>query len=183
MGWKDLFKKKQSRGIDPLEDLTLPNLKVGYFLDWDLKTWEVASCNYYDWGSGERTIEWQLITSDDTLYLEYELDDDAFWCVSRKISFKNLGQDIKAHIRAHEDPPEEIVFEDVAYHLEDSGGGKFFKDGTGTGSELIKWEYEDDEGKKFVSIEQWGENSFEASAGFEVEEYQFSNILPRDIRE
>ena len=183
MGWKDFFKKKQSPDPDPLADLTLSNLKIGYFLDWDLKTWEVTSCHYYDWGAGDRTTEWQLTSSDDTVYLEREADDDVFWYVSRKISLNKLGQDVKAHILAHEDPPEEIVFEDVTYTLEDSGGGKFFKDGAGSGSELIKWDYEDDAGTKFLSIEQWGENSFEASAGFEVQEYQFSNILPRDLEQ
>ena len=181
MGWKDFFRKKQPPGPNPLADLTLSKLKLGYFLDWDLKTWEVTSCSYYDWGAGDRTNEWQLKTSDDTVYLEQEVDDDVYWCVSRKITFSDLGKDIKAHILAHEDPPEEIFFETVTYVLESSGGGRFYKDGTGSGSELIKWDYEDESGKNFITIEQWGENNFEASAGFEVEEYQFSNILPRDL--
>ena len=37
-----------------------------------------------------------------------------------------------------------------------------------------------DPGKKYLGIEQWGENDFEASLGEPVEEYQFTNILPRE---
>jgi hypothetical protein len=58
------------------------------------------------------------------------------------------------------------------------GGGKFLKNGTGSGKELLSWDYENDSGDKLLSVEQWGEEDFEASVGYPVEEYQFLNILP-----
>jgi len=178
MGFKDFFKKKKTEDIDPLKDLTLVNPRVGSYVDWDMNTWEVTAYNRYDWGSGDVTREWQLTSSDETIYLEQETDDDVFWSISRKVSFNRLGADIRNHILENENPPDEIEFKGTRYYLENSAGGRFFKDGTGTGSDLIKWEYEDDSVKKYLSIEQWGEESFEASVGKEVEEYQFSNILP-----
>jgi len=57
MGWKDLFRKKDSDKEDLLEKYTLSNLKVGYLVDFDLKTWKVTSSSYYDWGSGDITYE------------------------------------------------------------------------------------------------------------------------------
>lgn len=179
MGWTDFFKKKKKTDtIDPLSDLTLDNLRVGSFVDRDMKTWEVTACNHYDWGDGDMTREWQLKSGDETVYLEQETDDETFWSLNRKIAFNRLGPDVRNHLLEHENPPDEIELDGTRYYLENSSGGRFFKDGAGAGRELIKWEYEDDSGKKYLSIEQWGEDNFEASTGHEVEEYQFTNILP-----
>lgn len=180
MGWKDFFGKKKTspHEPDPLKDLTLAKLAVGYYVDYDLKTWEVAAYNTYDWGDGDITYEWQLKSADETLYLEREPDDEDFWSVSAKIPLNRLPEGIDRHIIDNGDPPDEIVFEGQTYYLESSGGGHFYKDGRGEGHPLIQWEYEDDEGENYVSIEQWGEKRFEAALGRAVEEYQFTNILP-----
>ena len=178
MGLKDLFRKKKNKRPDPLTGYSLSNLQVGFFVDYDMKTWEVRAYNYYDWGSGDFTYEWQLQCYDDTIYLEREPDDEDYWCISRKISIISLGTGIKEHIIEHEDPPDPIVFEDTTYRLEETGGGHFHKNGKEERKELLKWDYTDDSGKKLLSIEQWGETVFEASIGNPVEEYQFTNILP-----
>jgi hypothetical protein len=193
MGWKEFFgiRKKghdQDAGAsaehaaEPLTDLRLSDLKVGYFLDYDLKTWEVVAYHYYDWGDGGTlTHEWQLKSADDTLYLEMESDDEVDWSVFRPIPFGRLGARVRNHIVENEDPPDEIVFDGTTYYLDEFGGGKFFRNGKGQGREFLVWDYEDDAGKLYLSIEQWDEDDFEASVGVAVEEYQFSNILPRHI--
>ena len=77
MGWKDFFcKKEQAPPPDPLRDLRLETLKVGYLVDYDLKTWKVEAYNVYDWGGGEKSYEWQLKSHDDAIYLERETDDE-----------------------------------------------------------------------------------------------------------
>ncbi len=178
MGWKDLFRKKDSDKEDLLEKYTLSNLKVGYLVDFDLKTWKVTSSSYYDWGSGDITYEWQLKSFDETIYLEKESDDEDVWSVSKKIPFSKIGHKIKAHIIENDDPPEQIVFEGKTFNLEETGGGHFYKDKNTPGQKLLKWDYIDDSGQNFLTIEQWGESDFEASTGIPVEEYQFTNILP-----
>jgi len=177
MGWKDLFKKKKSTGLS-LTDLTLSNLGPGYYLDYDMKTWCVEACHMYDWGEGDRTYEWQLVSHDDTLYLEREPDDEDHWSVSRKVPFGKLGEDLKSQIMERGDPPNEIIYEGTAYYLEGSGGGQFYKDGKGDGRDLLTWDYVDESGKQYLTIEQWGEADFEAALGYPVAEYQFDNILP-----
>jgi hypothetical protein len=178
MGWKDLFKKDRAQDTPSLADLTLPKLKVGYFLDYDMKTWCVEGYGHYEWGEGDRTYEWQLVSHDDTIYLEREPDDEDLWSISRKIPIGKLGADIKAHILEHEDPPDQILYEGITYHLDETGGGHFCKDGESPGQEMLSWDYLDDSGKQYLSIEQWGETDFEAAIGHPVEEYQFDNILP-----
>ncbi|MBW2366658.1 MAG: DUF4178 domain-containing protein, partial [Deltaproteobacteria bacterium] len=75
MGLKDFFKKKQPSDLK-ITDLTLSDLKMGYMVDYDLKTWQVTAHNTYDWGDGDLTLEWQLKSHDDTIYLELESDDE-----------------------------------------------------------------------------------------------------------
>ncbi|MBW1709820.1 MAG: DUF4178 domain-containing protein [Deltaproteobacteria bacterium] len=181
MGFKDLFKKKGAPRLDPLSDLTLSNLKKGYFVDYDLRTWEVTACNYYEFGEGDVTREWQLKDDEETIYLELESDDEQYWSLNRKIPFGRLGSNIKDYILENGDPPDEIVFEGETYYLDETGAGHFFKDELEPGQEFIRWSYVDDPGKKLLDIEQWGEKDFEASVGEQVEEYQFTNILPREI--
>ena len=183
MGWKDFFKRKKE-SLDPLKDLTLANLKVGYFVDYDLKSWQVTASNYYDWGSGDLTYEWQLKSADETIYLEREPDDEDYWSISQKISIDQLGAHLKTYITEHGDPPEQIEYAGKTYYLEETGGGYFYagdsQDRYQNGKELLKWDFTDDSGELFVSIEQWGETEFEASTGKSVEEYQFTDILPTD---
>ena len=180
MGWKDLFSKKKKR-IDPLTDLTLSKLEKGYFVDYDMQTWSVDAYHYYDWGSGDLTYEWQLSSHDDTVYLERELDDEDHWSISRKIPIGKLDIDVKAHMLQHDDPPNQMQYEKTVFYLDEMAGGHFFKDGIGPGKELLKWDYVDDTGESYLSIEQWGETEFEASIGHKVEEYQFDNILPANV--
>lgn len=182
MGWKDFFgkKKEEDQSVDPLADLTLSNMKQGYFVDYDLRTWEVTARHYYDWGDGDITDEWQLKSHDDTIYLQKESDDDEEWCISRPIAFGKLGAGVRNHLSSHDDPPDEIDYEGETYYMEEFGGGYFYKNSTGAGQQFLSWSYENDAGSKYLSVEQWGEEDFEAFASEPVEEYQFTNILPRE---
>lgn len=179
MGFFDIFqKKKPSEQGGDLIDLTLDNLMVGCMVDYDLKTWQVTAHNYTDWGDGFKTQEWQLKSFDDLIYLEKSVDDEVEWCISRKIKFQLLGPQVQERIAETGDPPETVTYEGVSYHMEESSGGHFFKDGHGPGQPMLAWDYEDDSSRHYLTIEQWGEREFEASLGEPVEEYQFTNILP-----
>jgi hypothetical protein len=180
MGIMDFFKKSKKENTEPLGDLSLDKMKKGYLVDYDLKTWEVVAHNYYDWGDGDISHEWQLKSFDETVYLEKESDDEAEWSLSRKITFGSLDAKVKKSIIETGDPPDTIVYEGATYYMEEMAGGHFYKDGKGPGKEFLRWSYEDDAGERYLGIEQWGEEDFEASAGELVESYQFTNILPHE---
>jgi len=182
MSIKDWFTKEKKPTLDPLKELTLANMKVGYFVDFDQKTWEVMAVNWYDFGQGDRSYEWQLQGADSTVYLELEQDDEEYWTLSWKIPFARLGAKVKEHLLEEEDPPDQIEFEGIVYYLEETAGGHYFKGGLPPGKEFLRWSYEDNSGEKYLEIEQWGEEDFEATAGRPVEEYHFTNILPREIK-
>ena len=182
MGLLDYFKQKKNTENDPISDLTLKNLKIGWILDYDMKSWQVKSCSCYDWGDGDITYEWQLVSHDDTIYLEREIDDEDYFSISRKIPFGKIDKGLKDYIIKNNDPPNEITYENKQYYQEEMGGGHFFIDITKlsieTGREVLKWDFEAESGNEFISIERWGESDFEATFGKSVELYQFSNILP-----
>ncbi len=177
--WERLFGKRGKKETDPLWDLTLSSLKVGYLVDYDLKTWEVKGYHTYDF-SGEVVEEWELDCGDDRIYLEREKDDEVRWTVTRKVPFSELGPGIREHIQRHEDPPEEITFQGTRFFLEESGAGYYHPEGRVAGEEMIYWDYTDSSGEKVLTIEQWGEDAFEAAVGQRVQEYEFTNILPRE---
>lgn len=179
MGLKDFFKKDKDKGPDPLRDLIPANMKTGYFVDYDMKTWEVTAHNRYDWGEGDITHEWQLKSGDEVVYLELEPDDEDDWSLSRKIAFSRLGSQIKNRIMETGDGPDEIVFEGEKFYLEEMAAGHILKEDQSQGRPLLRWSYEDEGDRRYLCLEQWGEEEFEASIGEPVQEYQFTNILPR----
>ena len=176
---KDFFKRKKKEEFDIVRDLSLSKMKKGYMVDYDLETLEVSAYNYYDWGNDDISHEWQLRSGNDIVYLEMESDDGEEWSLNRKIAFASLDSQIKKEIIETGDPPEKILFEGVTYYIEETSGGHFYKDGSGIGKEVLQWSYQDDEERHYLCVEQWGEEEFEASTGEPVEEYQFTNILPR----
>jgi hypothetical protein len=177
MSWNPFKKKPKEPELDPLKDLTLSNLKPGYFLEYDLKTWQVKGQNRYDF-DGDRTDEWELVSGEEVRYLEREEDDGVTWTLTQKIPVSQIEGNLQASLRNQEDPPERVTCDGVEYFGESSQVGTFFKDGTGTGQEFIVWDYIDRSQKLTLGIEQWGDEEYEASLGEIVEEYQFSRIIP-----
>lgn len=178
MGLMDFLKKKENNQIDPLSDLVLSKLKTGYMLDYDLKTWKVTGYFKYDFGEGYTAEEWELTSGNDKYFLGREEDDDVEWTLSNKVPMGALEGDVRKHIIDNEDPPDKVTYKEKIYYLDESGTGKMYENGKPPAKEFIYWDLIDEEDEHFLSIEQWDETEFEASQGFYVEEYQFTNILP-----
>ena len=168
--------KQADQGPDPLADLVLHKLKVGYLVDYDLQTWQVTGyCRYTFSGKDSSVEEWELTAGGERRYLELA---DGGWSLSRTIPIGAIDGAIQRYILDHDDPPSRIVFEGAEYHLDACYGGHLFPDGNGGGEPLIRWEFLDADEQNFVGIEQRGETEFATAAGFVVEEYQFTHLLP-----
>ena len=183
MGWSLFGKKKEDEEeFDALRDLELKNLKVGWMLDYDMQTWEVTAHHKVDWGAGSLTDEWELRSGNKVIFLEYNPEDEGEFGISWKIPIGKIEGNIKEHLKTHDDAPGQIVYDGVTYYLDEDGGGLFLENGKGPEQEFIFWDYVDDSEENFVTIEQWGDNEFEAAAGKAAEEYQFENILPGEVK-
>jgi len=178
MGLRDFFKKNPKEEFDPLKDLTLSKLKVGYLVDYNLKTWQVTAYNRYDYGDGYYADEWELTSGREKIYLERYEDDEVEWTVSQKIPIGMIEGNVRQYIMEHEDPPDQIVCRGKKYYLDSSGSAFLYENGEGEGIGFIYWNFIDETDENFVTIEQWGETEFEAAMGYYVEEYEFINILP-----
>lgn len=171
--------KDKEAYFDPT-NITLEQLRPGWMVDFDMKTWEVKARHRYDMGDGFEMIEWELQSGPETRYLCREEDDGVYWTWMRKEALGVIGPDLKNHILKYEDPPEIINYEGIRYEMRSYGGGYFYRNGVGPGIPFLYWDYESEDGTKVLTIEQWGDTDFEASVGEYVREYQFSNILPRE---
>ena len=175
----NLFKKKKEEEINELDSLVLSKMKPGFLVDYDMKTYRVSSRNVYKWQEGGVTDEWELKQGQEVLYLEREEEDgEVLWTITRKTHIGVIEGDIARHIIDHEDPPEKVVCEETTFHLEEDDIGEYFKGDNKEGLKFVVWDYTDERQEKQLSIEQWGETKFDVALGQEVEEYQFSNILP-----
>ncbi len=178
MGFLDFLRPKtKGTEVDPLEDLVLGRMKVGFLVDYDLATWTVTAYNRYDF-DGDAVKEWELTEGHEKRYLERWEDDGVGWSLSKKIPIGSIDGDVRRQIIDNDDPPSRVTYQGIEYFLESSSAGYMMSGGDGAREELIKWEFLGEEGDKLLTIEQWGETELEASAGKPVAEYQFENILP-----
>ncbi|MEM7351308.1 MAG: DUF4178 domain-containing protein [Acidobacteriota bacterium] len=179
MGFLDRFRKPQDPPeLDPLKDLVLAKLKVGYLVDYDLRTWQVTDYARYRFNDGRESEEWELTAERDKRYLELASDDADVWTLSEDIPVGALGGGVRQHILDHDDPPEQVTYQGRVYYSEGSNGGQLIPGGGGPRRDLIQWELLDESEEHFLSIMQWSETEVTAVAGIFVEDYQFSDILP-----
>ena len=74
MGLRErLFGRKKNGvddGPDPLADFVLEKLKVGYLVDYDLRTWPVTGFSRYRFSGMNDIEEWELTANGEQRYLE-----------------------------------------------------------------------------------------------------------------
>ena len=111
MGLRDLFGKKakdkdRDAEPDPIADLVLGKLKVGYLVDYDLKTWEVTGYCRYEF-DGNIVKEWEITAGGrEKRYLELA---DGRWSLAKKTVIGAIDGDVRRDILRDEDPPSRIV--------------------------------------------------------------------------
>ncbi|MEW6751284.1 MAG: DUF4178 domain-containing protein [Candidatus Latescibacterota bacterium] len=178
VGFRRWFGKKEEDEGPSYREYTLATMEVGCLVDYDLKTWQVTGYNTYDY-DGYITREWELRAGSEVRFLECEEDDgEASWTLTGKIELEQIEEPVAQTIARQDDPPEEIHFEGVTYRAGDSSSGLMYEGGQGEGRYFVVWGYEGEE-DRVLFITQWGEHDFAAYAGEFVEEYQFTDILPR----
>ncbi|MEM7552453.1 MAG: DUF4178 domain-containing protein [Bacteroidota bacterium] len=179
MGLFDLFKKKEEPAYDPT-NISIKDLDKGFVFDYDLKTWIVKEVYEYDWGNNNFTKEFKVDSGDEVWYLHLEDDDEIFITVTKKVKIRAIDEDLPERIKKKEKPPKKLEYKGHTLYRDEETMGYFkpVDKETDDWDELISWEYYDDEDQYVLSIEQWGDDEFEAAFGKVAKEHQFSNILP-----
>ena len=177
------FKKRKEENEKPLHydpsNIRIQDLRKGFVLDYDLKSWEVTAEYEYDWGNEYFTYEFKLVSTDQTIYLYVEEDDELVLSISQRIPFAKLDERVEDSLQQKGKPPREIIFEGRVYYRDSESAG-FAKevDDPGMSEEFMNWQYVDETGKYILNIEQWQDDEYEASVGQFVSANAFSNILP-----
>jgi hypothetical protein len=181
MGVFDFFRKK-TPGYDST-NIRIQDLDVGFVFEYDLSTWEVRDVYEYDWGDNYFTQEYQISNGTETKYLSVEEDDELELSIMDKIKVNSVNEKLLQHLIDYQKPPKSIVFNGIKFHLENESPGYFNHVTKGDEWEEFRcWNFEDDEGKNMLCIEQWDEKEFEASVGTRIKEFEISNILPSENR-
>ncbi len=178
--FKGLFNRRpppETDLLDPLRDLVLEKLRIGYFVDYDLKTWQVTAYGTYDFG-GKKVEEWELTNDRDLRYLERYEDDDEVWTLATKVPVGMLGDAVRTKLYAQEEPPGEILYQNEAYYLFEDAAGHYLEGGRGERKPMLSFEYSNATDDRFLTVEQWGERELDASVSVRVRPHEFTNILP-----
>lgn len=178
---KNLFGKKEEEP-KPFSRTVL-DLDLGFIFEYDLRSWEVQAVYEYDWGDEDFTKEFKVSDGSETYFLAVEEDDEVEMVWSQKIPLAKIEGDMAEEIINKERPPKSIVYESKTYFLDEECPGYFHEKGQSENQwqEFIAWEYYDETEHFNLSIEQWGERSFEASLGRVLAAHEISDILPRKL--
>jgi len=179
MGLFDIFRKKEKPDYDPT-NITVKDLKKGFIFEYDLKTWVVREAYAYDWGDNYFTKEYKIDCGDEEAYLHIDDNEDIFITLTKKVRLRTLDEDLPEKIIEKQRPPKKIQYKDITYYRDSENPGYFnaTPDNDKNWTEMISWDYYDEEGKNVVNVEQWGERDFEAAIGQVVKDYEISNIIP-----
>lgn len=177
MVFERFFGKKKDDDVD-FSEPTLTSMQAGYLLDYDMKTWEVTAYATYDY-DGYITREWTLRSGAEIRFLEGgEEDGRMLWSLTAAIGLQSIEGEVAQAIRRDGDPPERLTYAGEVYEGIESSAGLYREGGVGEGREFVSWSY-GGAGGQMLFVNQWGDSEFSAYAGFRVEEYQFTDILPK----
>ncbi len=176
----NLFKKKKEEPSYDVTDLKITDLDVGFIFDYDLKSWVVREKYEYDWGSNNFSHEYKVDSGDDVAFLSVEDDGNLNLSLVRSIKIRKIDEDVADEIVRNEKAPRMLHYDGDTYHLDSDSAGYFRDCGKKTEDweELMAFEYYTEDEDKVLSITQWDEQTFEASAGVTLEPHQISNIIP-----
>lgn len=179
MFWKKLFGKTEEEKTNFVSEFTLKDIKKGFILDYFMQSWEVTEHYEYNWGNNFTSNEFTLDNGKEKIFLHIEDDDELKCMISRETSLPSLNPALKSNLKSTGKPIPEIAFKDTNYVLEKEFSAQFKKYNAMGWSSFSGWEFYDASEEKFISINDYGNNEYEAYYGHIVKEYEFSNFLKK----
>lgn len=175
--------RKFAPKLGEFSEFSVESLKIGYGFDYELDNWEVVDKQQYDWNQGVTERKFKVIdgkgTSSSFLHLRQE-GSQTVAIFSSKMNIHALDEALEQEILQDQRPRNILSFEGVDYYRENLREGLLFSLGQrqNSGQKVIAWEYNDNNHKKFLRIEQMGRNSFNVCIGHYVPMYEFTEIYP-----
>lgn len=161
-------------------DLTIENLKEGFMLDYNLKTWQVTNVSQYDWENGSVEKEFSLVSGIEraSLYLKNESGLVSFvFC--KQVNIYAIDENLESEILHKGKPYNILTYEEMPYYRENTNTGLIYNmTNNSSGNKVLGWEYYDGQRQNVIRIEQRGRTDFKTWIGKAVSSYDFTSILP-----
>jgi len=172
----NIKKASAAEDIDTQIDFEVKDLKKGYFLDYDLKTWQITDFAVYTWDNGIKDYETTLFDGIEKLYLTYETSNEAssmYWDVKIDMVWKAARQ----LIRGDKDlSMNTFAYKGQDYHF--AGEGSALVRNSKESYGMVNWLFESADTKQLVSINKYDDGFIDAYAGIKLSKHQISNITP-----
>jgi hypothetical protein len=165
--FRKLFSKKDER--PQVVERNVFNLEMNDFVTYDLEDYEVVGKLTYS-DHGFTWHAYQLKSTDRTLWLSVEMDDELL-----------LGIYEKSKMKISEPIPKEITHEGITYFLDEKGVANVSGIGRGqnvNGATCKYFDFCDEDEENYLSVEVWG-SEVEVSKGYDIEEYELKIIASR----
>ncbi|KKB39795.1 DUF4178 domain-containing protein [Bacillus thermotolerans] len=161
MGFFDRLFNRQKE-TPKVEKRTVSNLRIGDIVTYDLQDYQVVGKLRYN-DSGFVWDAYQLQGETGVLWLGVEMDDEL-----------ELGMYRTVKLPLNEPIPKQVTHDGRKYRLEEHGTAYVKGEGRSQnvhGKEVKYFDFEDESGEHFLSVEVWG-SEVEVSYGYTIEEYE-----------
>ena len=181
-------KKKESRqhmtSPEPhsKDELSIENVRAGGFIhlssigpDLDEFDVNILARHVYRAG-GDEWYELEGESVNGKVWIDLETDDDVELAVTlKKLKLRDIDvskQDLK---KMDDEEEGEIKYQGETYYYEDSDSAVFYRSGDPKDAEkLYFWDFENEEGTKFIGIERWDDGSYDVSYSAAIKPWQVS---------
>lgn len=176
---KRLFgiRKAHKGSADTQVDFEVPDLKKGFILDYDFRSWEVEDVVVYTWDNGVKDYEYNITDGKEKKYLNYETVGEhlsIYW----EANMNDVWSEARRKIRKNEDITEsEFEYKGNTYYYSGEGTAKV-KNSVET-YHMQNWLFRNDTDDTLISFNKYEDNSMEVYVGKKLKKHEVSNILPR----
>jgi hypothetical protein len=141
----------------------------------DLDEFDVNIVARHIYRSGDS--EWYELEGESVkgkVWIDLEEDDGLQLGITlKKLKLRDIGISKSKLAEMDKNEEGEIKYLGETYYYEESDNAIFYRNGDeNAGEEFYYWEFENDEGTKFISIEQWSDGSIEVSYSEPIKDHQ-----------
>jgi hypothetical protein len=155
------------------------DVRAGAYLRFRGELQQVVSLSEYREESGSW---WELeclgLESGETLYLEWERDDEVEVSVSGSaLSLQQLGVTAGRVEEMSDEEEGRISCGGRTYHYDDDYGATYFRDPASAGEPVYFYDFETRDGRRCLTVEEWGD----AKVGYEYTAFESESVEPDEI--
>ena len=113
-------------------------------------------------------------SADGKVWIDMEEDDGVELAITlKRLKLRDIGVSKRDLERMDEEEDGEIEYQGETYYYEESDSAMFYRYGNEEeGESLYYWDFENEEGTKFIGIERWSDGSYDVSYSETIEPWQ-----------